>query len=156
MILEYEDLIGKPFTGIGRDDCFATVRAFYSHNFGIEIANYARPSDWKANDLDLLRSCYVNEGFNMITDWKVQDLRPADLLAVMLGEANPNHLAIYLGEGEMLHHLYGKFSRVDPMGGYWRNHTSFILRHPDVPDLRPIYPDTDIGTILRERNSQVG
>ncbi len=156
MILEFQERVGLPFTGVGRDDCLETVRWFYDKNFGIKIKNYARPHDWKSNDLDLIRLCYAAEGFDTITDWKVADLRPADLLAVMIGESNPNHLAVYLGEGEILHHLYGQFSRVDPWRDFWRNQTAFILRHPDVPDLRPVYPDTDIGTIVRERNSQIG
>lgn len=156
MTLEYESLLFKPFTGIGRDDCFALFRQFYKQNFGIEIRNYARPHDWDSNTLDLIRLCHEAEGFDIITDWKIKDLRPGDGLAIMVGSSNPDHLSVYLGEGKMLHHLYGQFSREEEFQGFWRNHTAFILRHPDVPDLRPVYPDVQIGDILSERNSPPG
>jgi cell wall-associated NlpC family hydrolase len=151
--LKYEHLEGIPFTTIGDRDCYELVRDFYSENFNMDLTPYARPHDWASDKMDLIRNLYDREGFEMITDWKIKDLRPADVMAVSINEANPNHLAIYVGEGNILHHLYGKRSRLEPLRGFWRNHTSFILRHPDVPDLRPVYPDVDYMELLRARNS---
>lgn len=152
-MFQYAHLIGKPFTGIERDDCFALASDFYDVNFGIKVRNYARPSDWDANKLDLIRNFHEKEGFEMITEWKVKDLRPADILAMASSEGNADHLAIFLGDDKILHHLYGRISREEPFHGFWRDKVMYVLRHPDVPDLRPVYPDTNIMELLRARNS---
>lgn len=153
MNLKYEHLLHRPFTGVGRDDCLKLFRDFYRDNFSIEIRDYARPHDWSSDKLDLMRMCYEREGFDQITEWRVKDLRPADVLCVAVGEANPNHFAIFVGEDTIVHHLYGKMSRAEPFRGFWRTHTCFILRHPDVPDLRPVYPDVDILELIHARNN---
>jgi len=151
--LRYDHLIGLQFTGIGDRDCFALIRDFFRDNFEIEIPDFARPNDWRSNTLDLIRNCYPASGFEMLTKWKSSDLRPGDVLAIMVGESNPNHLAIVVDDGKILHHLAGRMSNVEPLRDFWLDNTAFVLRHPDVPDLRPVYPDVDIGSILDERNS---
>lgn len=153
MTLKYENLISVPWGGLGQRDCYSLIMDFYEQNFGIKLTNYARPNDWSSDELDLIRDLYEREGFEMITEWRIKDLRPADILAMSIGEANPNHLAIFLDNDEIIHHLYGKMSRTEPFRGFWRNHISFVLRHPDVPDLRPVRPDAKLMDILRARNA---
>lgn len=151
MTLKYDHLLGRPFRVVG--DCLALFRDFYRDNFDIHITDYACPHDWSSDKVDLMRLCYEREGFDMITDWKIKDLRPGDVLCVAVGEENPNHFAIYVGDDTIIHHLYGKMSRSEPMRDFWRNHTCFILRHPAVPDLRPVYPDVDLGSLIDARNN---
>ena len=150
--LKYEHLADKPFRW-GSSDCLTLFRNFYRDNFGIEITNYARPSNWSSDQLDLMRLCYEREGFDMITDWKLKDLRPGDVLCMAIGERNPNHFSIYLGNDRVVHHLYGRTSSVEQFRDFFRNTTCYILRHPDVPDLRPVYPDVDIVSLLSARNA---
>lgn len=152
MTLIYEHLVDRPFAW-GSSDCLSLFRDFYETNFNIKITNYARPSNWSSDSLDLMRLCYEREGFDMITEWKLKDLRPGDVLCMAIGEQNANHFAIYLGDGELVHHLYGRTSTKETFRGFHRNSTSFILRHPDVPDLRPVYPDVDIRSLLDARNA---
>ena len=151
MTLNYDHLLGRPFRTVG--DCLALFRDFYADNFGIHITDYACPHDWSSDKIDLMRLCYEREGFDMITDWKVKDLRPGDVLCVAIGEQNPNHFVIFVGDDTIIHHLYGKISRSEPFRDFWRNQTCFILRHPDVPDLRPVYPDVDLGSLIDARNN---
>lgn len=40
-----------------------------------------------------------------------------------------NHAGIYLGEGKMLHHVYGNESEIVPYGGMWRERTLMTLRY---------------------------
>lgn len=151
--LKYEQLEGRRFTEIGDKDCYALCMDFFNDNFGIKLTNYARPADWQSAHTDLIRNLYERDGFEMITEWKAKDLRPADVLALMISEPNPNHLAIYLGNDEIIHHLYRKLSRREPFSGVWRNHTAFILRHPDVPDLRPPVETQDLAEFISARNA---
>lgn len=153
--LKYQHFAGRLFVW-GVADCLALVQDFYRENFGIPIRDYARPTHWSSDKIDLMRMIYPREGFDIITDWKPAQLRPGDVLAIMLNESNPNHLAVYVGDDTIVHHLYGRMSNVEPLRGFWRNQASFILRHPDVPDLTPVYPDVDIRSILSARNSTTG
>lgn len=153
MNLKYDHLEGRPFTGIGNDDCLKLFRDFFKDNFDISIRDYARPHDWSSDKLDLMGRCYEREGFEKITDWKLKDLRPADVLCLAIGESNPNHFAVYVGDDVILHHLYGKMSRAEQMRDFWRNHTCYILRHRSVPDLRPVYPEVLLSDLIDARNN---
>lgn len=153
MTVKYEHLVGRRFTGIGEQDCFKLFQDFYADNFGIQIRSYARPHDWSSDDINLIELTYEREGFEKITQWKPKDLRPGDVLCVCIGESNPNHFAIYVGDSQIVHHLFGKMSSVEPLRDFWFNQTAFLLRHPDVPDLRPVYPDVNFMDLLRARNA---
>ena len=101
--------------------------------------------------LDLMRMLPEREGFETITEWKPKELRPGDVLCVASGSANPGHFAIYLGDNKLLHHRFGQFSTEEPFREYWRRAICFILRHPDVPDLRPVKVEPSFEELLRER-----
>lgn len=149
MKLEYSNLIGKPWEP-NKSDCFSINIDFFAQNFGIKIPNFARPNDWDADKLNLIEILYKQTGFiKLAPNW--EELRPADVLATAVGSVNPNHLVIYLGNNEILHHKYGVNSCVETMRPIWRMITGYILRHPDVPDLRPVYSDITIEELLRAR-----
>lgn len=152
MTLKFEHLLGKQFIW-GASDCLSMFRDFYADNFGIKITNYARPSNWSSDKLDLMRLCYEREGFNMLTQFRLKDLRPGDVLCMSIGERNPNHFAIVLEGDQFMHHLYGRMSVADTLTPMWVDKCAFILRHPDVPDLRPVYPDVDILELINARNA---
>lgn len=109
--MEYQNLIGlQPL--LGERDCFSLVRCFFEQNFDIRITNLARPKDWDADDIDLINMCHEREGFQKITDWKIADLRPADVLCMSIGSRNPNHFAILVDDGNLLHHPSGRLGRL--------------------------------------------
>jgi hypothetical protein len=47
----------------------------------------------------------------------------------------PNHAAIYLDDGPILHHLQGRLSSRDVYGGYWQKITTHTLRHQLLQEL---------------------
>lgn len=149
-MIEYEHLVGRSFLW-GVRDCYALLCDFYLDNFGIELTNYARPTNWRADTLEMIRRVYERDGFFMLAEWKAADLRPGDILCLTIGESEPNHMAVYVGDNTLVHHLHGRLSSAEPYRDFFRNSTSFVLRHPDVPDLRPVLPETDIRSILRGR-----
>lgn len=148
--MNYEHLTGL-MPNLGVQDCFTMVRAVYAENFGISITDYARPKDWDSDELDLIGLLYAREGFEKIVDWKPQSLQPGDLLALAIGARNPNHFAVFVGDNHILHHPSGRLSVVEPFREFWSKLTCFVLRHPDVPDTRPILPSTTIEELLRAR-----
>lgn len=147
--LKYKNLLGFPWE-INNRDCFTLTQGFFDQNFGIKIPDVARPNNWNADRLDLIGKVYPRTGFQKVTDmW--DDLRPCDVLACSVQSSNPNHLAIYIGNNELLHHRLGVNSCVETLRPFWRMTTGYILRHPDVPDLRPTLPDGNIEDLLRAR-----
>lgn len=151
MSVEFQHLSGLAYAP-GERDCYEICVDFFRDNFGIELPAFARPHDWDADKDNLIGNLHEIAGFDMITDWKAQDLRPADVLALAIGTSNPNHLAIYVGDNTLVHHLYGRFSTDEPYRDFFRNSTCFLLRHPEVPDLRPVLPETTIEALLNERH----
>lgn len=147
MKIEYLNLIGKQFEA-GKQDCFTMVRDFYQQNFDIKMKNYSRPSNWNADQLDLITNIYPQVGFQPVDDW---DLRPGDLLATAIGSSNPNHFVIYVGDNQLIQHKYMQLSSIDDYRPAWKMVTCYLLRHPDVPDLRPVLATVSIETLLRNR-----
>ena len=148
--MRWDNLIGVAFL-MGQNDCFSMTRNFFDQNFDMCFADYARPIDWDADNLNLIEACFGNEGFEKITHWTAADLRPADVMCMAVGSTNPNHFATFVGDNMMIHHLAYRLSSEEPYRDFWRTATCFVLRHPAIPDLRPVYPDIDLGEILRAR-----
>lgn len=132
---EITELEGKPFL-LGKQDCFTIVRDFYSINFGIEIPDFSRPNDWIADEQDLINEYWPLAGFEKLDVDECWPPRPGDLLVCTLGGSTPNHLVIFLGGNEILHHKVNMMSSREMMRPAWRRYTSYILRHPDAPDTR--------------------
>lgn len=150
MDLKYEHLLGKPHS-FGGPDCFSLVREFYFENFGIKIRNYARPQNWDADQIDLISPNWEREGFEAVQDWNLRNLRPGDLLVMAVSSSNANHFAIYVGENTIIHHLIYRNSTAEMLRDFWRNSTLYVLRHPEVPDLRPQLQTTNLQDLIDAR-----
>jgi cell wall-associated NlpC family hydrolase len=148
MELKYENLLGKPWK-INEVDCFSMVRDFFKQNFDIDIENIARPNNWDADVLDLITLSYPRSGFEIMHNW--DDLRPADVLCTAFNSSNPNHFVIYVGDNKIIHHRFGMNSTEETYRPAWRAVTGYVLRHPDVPDLRPKLPDGNLEDLIRAR-----
>lgn len=146
--MKYENLLGKPWK-VNETDCFTMVIDFFKQNFGIVIPNFARPADWDADKLDLIRKLYPVAGFELMLNW--DDLRPGDVFATSFASSNPNHFIIYVGDNKIIHHRYGMNSTEESYRPALKMVSNFMLRHPDVPDLRPVYPDVNIEDLIRAR-----
>lgn len=146
--LKYKHLLGRPFV-LGKTDCYDIARCMFRDNLGIELTNYARPKFfWHNDDMNIYVDNYYNEGFRLLDDVRVEDLRPFDcfLIAIpdprSLNKTVTNHCVVYLGEGMVIQHRYGTFSSIERYKGSLRNLTTHTIRHKDVPDLRA----ADVGT----------
>jgi cell wall-associated NlpC family hydrolase len=147
MAIEYENLVGNPFQ-LGTYDCLRMVRDFYKQNFDIDIPNYARPTNWNSDTLDLIGLLHSKLGFEKVDTWKLQ---PGDILATAIGTSKPNHMVIYVGDNMILHHKTGAMSAAETFRPWWKMVTCYVLRHPDVPDMTPVLPEVSIEELLRER-----
>lgn len=112
-------------------DCFTLFKDFLWREFSIRISEYEREDDWWENGQELYSMDRLNaEGFFQITD----EPRRGDIILMNVRSKVPNHASVYLGNGEMLHHLHGRLSRRESYGGYWAERTCYIVRHKDMPN----------------------
>lgn len=114
-------LRGRAFE-YGKADCSVLLVDAY-HLAGIELADYAR-ADMDA-DADNLLAHGMGVGFVQAHD----DMQPGDVV-VTTHRGKPSHVALYIGNNELLHHAYDQLSRREPYGEYWRNQTHSVWRHP--------------------------
>lgn len=128
------ELESKPFT-LGKQDCFTLVRDFFRVNFDIDMPDIARPNDWDADKDNLIDKWYHLTGFEKLDVDENWPPRPADVMVCTVGGSVPNHLVVFLGGNEIIHHKDMMLSGKELMRPAWKRYTSYLLRHPDVPDL---------------------
>jgi cell wall-associated NlpC family hydrolase len=120
---------------MAKQNCYTILRQFYMDNYGIELTDYACPTNWWAADLDLYGKLSGVEGFSPI-HLNSRDWLPGDVIIMAIQSVTGNHAAIVLENGEILHHLVGQRSCVTAYGGMFRNATVAVYRHKDVPQQR--------------------
>lgn len=124
-------LVGRPFQH-GILDCWGLCRDWYARTWGLMLPSPHRPDNWwDDGHSDLYGDTALRAaGFLPATDpW-----RAGDLILMQVHSKNdvPNHAAIYLGDGWMLHHFYGRLSSRDRWGGYWSDCFRSAWRHREA------------------------
>jgi cell wall-associated NlpC family hydrolase len=147
MTIQYSHLLGLAFNH-GVQDCYTLCQRFYGDNYGIVLPDIVRPDEWWAHGMNLYQDHFFENGFRSMDDMPLRELRVGDGFIMAIGSAVPCHAAIYVGEGNILHHFYGRFSNVEPYKGIWRNSTTATLRHRDVPPPEMNAAKVDIMELL--------
>lgn len=133
IVPEKAPLVGRPFCHGTDWDCYGLVRDYYKEVLNMELSRYDHDRFWweDPNDTSFYEEKYEDEGF-----YKVEDgsLKEHDLIIMQIRATKPNHAAVYIGNNRILHHMFGKLSKEDVYGGYWAEHTSFVLRHKDLKE----------------------
>lgn len=128
-MLDYQELVGRQFV-LGEADCFSIIRSFFA-KYGINIPNYARPTNFWEVGMDMYMERFHRHGFKVI-NVHPQEFRPGDVPLMAIQSRVANHAGVLVENGKMLHHLYGRLSTVEPYQGLYRTATLAMLRHPDV------------------------
>lgn len=129
-------LTGRPWS-LGAYDCYGLMMDWHKTQ-GIALSDRRLPFEWWKPEYseNLYQDHYEEEGF--VPTGK-QDPEPGDMVIMMLGQnVNKwNHAGIYLGDNKILHHCFGRLSRVDLYNGWYRDHTVLIVRHKELPQCLP-------------------
>lgn len=118
-------LVGRTWSH-GVLDCYSIIRDWYKQERNIEIPNFHRSDDWWKRGENLYLDNFSKAGFYKISQ---EELQEGDVILMTINSSVPNHGAIYLGDGLILHHFHGRLSTRDVFGGYWLKNTMVYLRY---------------------------
>lgn len=122
-------LIGRQFVH-GIHDCYSIIRDWYRIERDITIPDFARADDWwKDGKSSLYLDNYRAAGFIDVGRDASQEVGDVILMEIMSANMVPNHAAIYLGDGRILHHVADRLSGRALYGGTYQNWTRTILRY---------------------------
>ena len=116
----------------GINDCYSMIRNFYRVSFAIDLTNYARPDMWWHHGMNLYNDFIKSEGFSLIDFDKLNKLQYGDIILMAVKTEMPCPAAVYIGDGMILHHFYGRKSSIELYKGLWYNTTVSVYRHPKV------------------------
>lgn len=122
-------LVGRQFSH-GVLDCYQLIVDWYAQERGVTLKQFARADEWwNDGKSDLYTAGFPQAGFVKLPE--DAPLKAGDVILMQIRARNgvPNHAGIYLGDGLMLHHLYGRLSSRDLYGGYYLENTRAILRY---------------------------
>lgn len=117
-------MVGREFH-YGVTDCFTLVQDWYRDELGIQLDRVPSVDGWWKKNENFYVEKFDDTGlFEKVTG----DLQRGDVILMNIGSDVANHTALYLGDGVMLHHLYGRLSTREIYGGYYVKHTVTTLR----------------------------
>lgn len=117
-------LIGRTFSH-GVLDCYTLIRDWYSRERGITLPDFTREYEWWYKGGNLYVDNFQRAGFVRATG----EPMPGDVLLMQIMANVPNHGAIYIGDGIILHHLFNRLSCREVFGGYYKKHCTHVLRY---------------------------
>jgi hypothetical protein len=124
MYFENAELENRPFLH-GLFDCYTLIRDYYKRNFDLYLpTNIQRNWEWWAQGENL----YVDNAKDYSFE-EVSDIQKHDVLIMKIGSSMPNHGAVYLGEGKILHHLAGRFSTIQDLTLSYKQKIAVIYRN---------------------------
>jgi len=118
-------LVGRVFEH-GVVDCYSLLRDWYWLHRGVVLPDFARTDEWWCRGGNLYTENFGRAGFVQIP---AAELSHGDVLLMKIQSPVPNHAAIYLGSGMILHHLYGRLSSRDEYSGMYQTMTTHTLRY---------------------------
>lgn len=121
-------LVGRQWVW-GVTDCWSLVRDWYGEH-GLELPDWQRPTTPEAFEAEpMFEDCWEEAGFGELAE--NEELQVGDALLMAIGTSTLNHVAVYVGDGLVLHHLRPRLSSTDIYGGWLQKQTGRRLRHYD-------------------------
>lgn len=118
-------LVGREYCW-GSLDCWSCVRDWYQQEWDLKLPDWDRPkrNDW--DEAPRFAELYEQAGFREVS---MKDLQIGDALLMAIGATGLNHVAVYIGDQYVLHHLNGRLSSRDLLGDWLLKCTGKVLRH---------------------------
>ena len=125
---ERRQYLNRPFWH-GVFDCYTLIRDYFRREWGLWLpVNIHRPFGWwEQGDNHYVDNASKHDFYN------VKEIKRHDVIIMRMGPV-PNHGAIALGNGKVLHHLGGRFSCVEPLTPALKQHIAVIYRNRAVEE----------------------
>lgn len=123
--VEIDSLLGKEYQH-GIQDCYSLVRHYYAY-LGIDLPDFARDDGWWEcpSHKPLYEANFSQVGFFVVTDIQLHDV----ILCKVGKTYHINHALIYIGNGQILHHPYGRLSLRELFNERWQKRMIMAIRH---------------------------
>lgn len=108
----------------GKADCGALIRDAFML-MGVDLPDHKRGDIDDDAKHEYLRKHFERVGFVRVSD----GLRGGDVILTSYG-GHANHAALYLGDGQILHHAYNQLSRREPFNQWWSERVHSVWRYP--------------------------
>lgn len=108
----------------GKADCGTLIRDAFML-MGVEFPDHERGDMDDDAAQDFWEKHLERCGFVHISD----DLCGGDVVLTSYG-GHANHAALYLGDGQILHHAYNQLSRREPFNQWWSERVHSVWRYP--------------------------
>lgn len=108
----------------GLADCYALARDWYRTEGGILLPDFPRPDTWWERGGNVLVANLAAGGFVRCDEPE----QVGDGYIMQIGAGVPNHCAVYVGDGLLLHHMAKRLSRREPVHR-WRSHILYRVRY---------------------------
>lgn len=120
-------LLGRTFV-YGVHDCYSLMRDYYAEKLSIDLPDFPRYADWFTKGGNAYRHHFSAIGFVRVDKVQTHDV----LLMQIMSPEEPNHVAVYSGNNQIIDHLENRLSRHSIYGGWYRKCTTHILRHSSL------------------------
>ena len=120
-------LVGRQFSH-GVLDCYTLIRDYYRRTLQIELPHFDREDDWWHKGGNLYMQHFADAGFKPIRG----AMKRHDVVIMQVRSPVPNHAGVYIGNGEILHHMHGRLSTRDVYDGYYQEVTRIVVRHGSI------------------------
>ena len=118
-------LVGRVWSH-GVLDCYAIIKDWYKQELSIELPEFDRSDEWWKNGQNLYLDNILKVGFKPIS---LDDLQVGDVILMAVGSSVPNHGALYLGNGVILHHIQNRLSTREIFGGFYLKNATGYYRY---------------------------
>ena len=118
-------LVGREYCW-GTLDCWSCVRDWYQQEWSLDLPDWDRPKRKTWDEAPQFAQLYAEAGFREVD---LKRLQVGDALLMAIGAVGLNHVAVYVGDQYVLHHLNGRLSSRDLLGDWLLKCTGKVLRH---------------------------
>ncbi len=135
-------LVGREFA-FGVQDCYTLIQDHFQRELSIALPDFEREDGfWERKQLpdgtwqpprELYLENFEAAGFVAVHG----EPKRHDVILMQVAAEVANHGGVYLGDGTMLHHLYGQLSTRVPYAGTWQRHTRLVVRHRSLAGAAP-------------------
>ena len=119
-------LIGRKFI-FGVQDCYTLIQDYYKITLDIALKDYPREDKFWDRLENLYVDRFIDAGFTQVP---MESLKTHDVVLLKLGVTSiSNHGAVYLGNGNILHHVQNRLSEESQYIRHWKSMTTHVLRY---------------------------